>query len=429
MCQHCPAGKQCGLGKVLRPCVQFLFNDGTGKDGDFRACTIGFEGNAKVGATFCRPCPPGTFKRKFGRRCLRCSGGKIVVLGASACVTKVTNTACPTNFFRHAEDFCARCEKRDRLNKTVMKCQECPANHQSDGGLDTVCRPCPPGSTRPLGTEECICSPGWVTVEGPVPSCKKCPPGTFSSKPSSECAPYPAGMFASKGGMSECLMCRFNLVQPVAGKTTCDRCLRGLVPNPVRGCLSPATNCLPGDVRVEDKNKIVVGCNPKTCPPDTFRKTTLTPLDSVAVERCESCNLRSRYDPALNICIQCPRISAPYSDGGISTDCFNTICENGFVREFTGECRCRSSREIVNGKCQSCLSGTFGFFEPIPCEPCPPGTFTDRERSFMCRNCPMETFSDEKGAVSCKPCPDGLITVVAGSANCVIPLARNSSTK
>lgn len=299
---------------------------------------------------------------------------------------------------------------------TAKKCEECLVNQASSGGLDTTCQSCPSGSSRELGQEKCTCNPGRIGVAGREVACMPCPPGTFAFG-DRLCRPCPAGTFSSKAGTAECKKCGFNFVQPIEGQTKCERCSKGMVPNAIRGCVSPATNCPAGTERVVDEKNIGIACSPKTCPPGSFRSPRLA--GSVEFAECVSCGFLFRYDPALNRCIRCPN-DARFSLGGTSTDCFENMCKDGFTLDpATGECSCDFI--LVDGECRRCGPGTFtiGVGGGVECDPCPVGTFSS-DRGF-CDDCPLGTFSKMEGASACTPCPAGEVTLVTGSANCVVP--------
>lgn len=260
-------GVACFPGKGEVPCKSFRVNNGSSLL--CNACPPGFIGNSMTGGTHCVPCPPGTVRSKLRGACLPCR--KTVVENGTICTTINPGGPCPDNFFRHADGHCARCEIWQRLNRDRMVCEECPVDQISNGGADDTCQPCPKYATRPpyklqifsartrVTGDRCDCSSGTERVAPTSSECRLCKPGTTSSG-SGMCFACPTGSFAEKAGLSECKPCRFNFVAPDRGQSKCDSCPRGMVPNPIRGCVSAATNCPAGLRRVVDANNVILAC-------------------------------------------------------------------------------------------------------------------------------------------------------------------------
>lgn len=400
-CRGCTRpGIQCVQGKRERECMSFKFNDGSMTE--CLDCPPGFIGNQRDGGSKCVPCPPGFFKDRRLNRCLKCEGEKVLIGRGTACLDAVPNTPCPSNYLRHKLGYCTRCERWERVNAKKRICQECPANRESEGGLDSKCRPCLPGMERPKGSETgCICKPGHVPMSKGK-GCEKCPAGTARSF--STCYPCFPGTYSNTGA-EECQPCPFNFVAPERGMAKCERCPRGFVPHPVRGCVSAATNCPAGQTRRLDENGFLVACVATSCPAD---KVLLS-------SACVSCTIRQRYDAARNGCVRCD--SGSFSEGGASTTCKEAKCPEGYIlnQEF-GNCSCDVRRHVVNGKCELCSPGSAG----TGCKPCRVGTFNNRVGQTRCIECNAGTFSDMEGATECKPCPSGKFTLWFGSANCVV---------
>lgn len=259
-CKGCSRpGIQCVQGKKERECRSFQVNDGSTVE--CRRCPPGFIGNQGIGGSQCVPCPPGTFKGRSMTRCMKCEGEKVIADNGAACLDAMPNIPCPSNFFRHNLGYCTQCERWERFNAKKQICQECPRNRESNGGVDRKCRPCPPGRERKKGSQTgCLCKPGYK-FNTSTRMCEKCPAGTRES--SSMCYPCRAGSF-SNAGSEECQLCQFNFVAPEPGMAKCERCPRGFVPNPVRGCVSAATNCPAGQTRELDRNGFLVGCDAKS---------------------------------------------------------------------------------------------------------------------------------------------------------------------
>lgn len=436
-CTRCPSGQfatagstscvgcdrpgiQCVQGKGERPCMAAQFNDGSVQECSF--CPPGMIGNMRIGATRCVPCPPGTFKSSHSGGCRPCNGDRFLALNQTRCFEGAPNTPCPSNFFLHAAGFCSQCGTNERLNKGKKICVECPANRISNGGIDTKCRPCPANAKRARGAPSCACEPGYRSFSTTTDfECEPCPAGT---RWSGGCFPCRPGTFSATPGNVECRPCKFNFVQPLPGQTKCERCPRGMVPNAARGCVSSATNCLPGEKRIVDANNIVVACSVTSCPENTYMVNLTVPSpDNVQYKTCFSCTDLQKYDPMRNGCERCPR-DKPFSNGGTSTECFNIDCGPGdfFVDSVTRKCRCNG--EIVNGECRRCQQ-MLSSSETNMCTPCPIGTFAHMIFNRVeCRLCSPGMFNDVPGATECKTCPPGTVALYLGSANCVTPRRR-----
>lgn len=184
-----------------------------------RPCPAGQVGNKELGAARCVSCPAGTFKKDDeSGPCTPCDSGDCVV-----------------------------CNKQQRYNPNKKICEACPPKQESAGGQATKCTRCPKGS---IGTREgCLCQPGW----GPngKGGCRICPPGTQGPDYFffADCAPCREGSFAPKAGtlFDKCRECPTGKLSS-EDRTKCVSCPKGLNKLEQR-CVSPITNCAPGEVR------------------------------------------------------------------------------------------------------------------------------------------------------------------------------------
>lgn len=435
ICQTCPRGTRaselgstecggceepgvsCFQGKRVRECRARQVNDGSMIT--CMQCPPGFVGNTAIRATMCVQCPEGTFKPFFRGNCRRCTRGRVVTDDRRACVDVFANTPCPDNFFKNKKGICDQCEIWERLDKKSGMCVMCPENTISRGVLDKKCRKCPAGSGR-LADEkgECTCMEGFVSVLG---KCEQCPLGSEASE--SGCTPCRAGTFRADGMLS-CENCPLGQVAPYRGSSTCESCPEGTIADVTRGCVSPETNCLPGDLRVVDENNVLVGCDAQSCPEGLgiFQRrlcTGCTFFDPRSIGFCDLVPPRARVDPDTGKAVGCP--TGQFQMKNDVTKCELRVCpDNAFVAE-DGECVCSNPRVLVDGECVECPEGTEPSFALQKCIKCPVGTFSaGRAFARRCTPCAINTFNDMKGSSSCKDCPPGTFAPWMGSANCVV---------
>ncbi|CAE7632088.1 unnamed protein product [Symbiodinium sp. CCMP2592] len=100
--------------------------------------------------------------------------------------------------------------------------------------VGAVCRPCEPGYTSVMVTDETgldtavcrLCSPGRKQSSFSAQSCAECPAGTISqSFGQTECTKCPIGSFQNGTGRSECIQCPENMDTSIKGATTEDACI------------------------------------------------------------------------------------------------------------------------------------------------------------------------------------------------------------
>lgn len=411
-------------------------------DGTFpkcRTCPPGFNGNKEFRATKCTPCPAGTARRAKEFRCEPCEPGEnSFVTGAEFCYPD--NTPCAPNFFRNSRGVCKQCAVNQRFDPDTKRCIACPKNSLSKGALSTTCTPCPSGSQASKGQGRCICKLGFEFMAGrgaTSGSCRKCRPGTVRGRNNGRtrssgraflCQECPQDTFAPRAGMKACLPCPEGSRQPRSGQRKCVRdppCRNGLVPSDEYGCVDPSTNCPPNFGRIQVTQVQPPHCNPRSCPDGLalIKEVGGQALISAGFgdekSPCEFCNCGAckkgeRYDAVNFFCTNCDREQT--SAGGLVRVCRK--CPKGMVGAI-GRCACIDRREMRNGKCMPCPTGTFGFDDRPGCEPCPPGTFSNREEAKRCRKCKRGTFSSEAGSSSCQPCPSGTTTFGIGESGCV----------
>ena len=411
-CKRCPPGKgNANLDGICQTCDSFLFNDGS--RGFCNGCPDGFRGNKKDGATMCVPCPAGTAGTSGS--CNRCQPGENTsVTGATSCVPD--DTPCPSNFFRNFRGICQRCKTSERYNRRKSRCDQCPRNTQSKGGLDTKCVRCPRGEERSNGMPNdvfstqlmCTCKLGLART--PTGRCERCAPGFFRTDEyyagdltnGNSCLTCAAGTFSDRPGSANCRPCPPGSSQPRLGQTKCVRCPSGTVPNRLRKeCLLPATGCPRGTTR-RNFDRLSFGC------------------DGPDISERPPCSTRQRFVPKTGKCKSCPAEST--SKGGRATKC--TRCNS--IIWGDKKCKCVSgfgdARELIDGVCRTCGFGTIGVPGVEGCTKCPAGTFRGRDLSGdeTCELCEAGTFS-RLGAARCSTCSAGTNTFDSGAANCVVP--------
>lgn len=435
-CDSCPSGTSSFTDptKCLRPsaclpgfyrptngpcfqCPRFQVSDGTSPT--CRDCPPGFGPDAQNGGSKCVPCPAGTAKDNSQSQCTACKPGEnSFVTGAEFCYPD--KTQCAPNFFRNSNGACIQCTAGQRFDANSKRCVSCPKNSLSKGALSTTCSPCPPGTRASIAQARCICKPGYEVAGGSGAAsrrCRKCRPGTFrgpdTSSRNSElpvCQQCPRNTFARRAGMKACTPCPKGSRQPRLGQRKCLKfppCRRGLISSDNFGCVNPETNCPPKYMRVQEADAFPADCRPRTCPPG---------LALLQNRFCGVCAKGEYYDAQFEFCRSCSEDET--SNGGLTRTC--TSCSDGMLGAG-GRCLCIGQREMKNGKCTKCPKGTYGFEDRSGCEPCHPGTFSDREGASKCRNCRAGTFTDEAGSSSCKPCPSGTTTFGQGESECVRP--------
>lgn len=419
-CNNCPPGQ----GNVLTGneltgvcllCRYYLVNDGS--SGECSSCPGGFQGDKRVGATKCVPCPAGT-GGFFD--CSKCDVGQnTFVTGATFCAPD--NTPCASNFFRNSRGACERCKQSHRYNKSKNKCEPCRKNELSKGGVDTECINCPPGEITldvaitsktfenvSVG-RRCVCQDG--TARTPNGKCGECPPGFYRQKSlyvsgdetdGDACIPCSRGTFAPRAGSLQCFLCPTGTFQPLDRQTKCLRCPPGTRSTDTE-CLDPLTGCPKDTKRVNEGLGFEFHC------------------ENVGeeVKRKPPCQVSERFVAKTNECVPCHFDSS--SKGGRSTKCEK--CDGIFWTE-KDQCKCvggyGDGREIVNGTCRVCPAGSSGTNGVTGCEPCPAGYFRSKfsGKGDECHYCDPGTFSKE-GAAKCSRCPKGTDNFAYGSVNCV----------
>lgn len=427
----CPPGSTSQFTARCEKCRYSTYNDGTFDD--CKTCPPGSIGEKRNGSTKCVLCPAGTFKKDRGDiKCRRCRPGQnSFVTGAQYCVND--NYPCPPNFFRSSTGACLTCTVYERYNKIKNRCEACPRNSLSEGGISAECKFCGPG-TRTKPEQEfprCICMEGFGFVPGSgATKCQQCPPGTASGDLLSNPAPVSCiecreGTFAPRAGMALCMPCPEGFSQPLRGQTKCVRttkdlpCPDGLTRNTNLECVDPKTNCPPQTQRLKRRDFFPPACTRRltdTCPAGTVLMFT---YDAFGEQLgCEACPEDTRYIPSEKECRSCEINET--SPGGDSQTC--TPCPAGEVSRGNG-CVCLGVKD-ARGQCTPCPPGTFQLSGTDGCAPCPVGTFTDRASSEVCENCRAGFFTDTSGQSTCKRCPKGLVSSGIGDSGCVRPRTR-----
>lgn len=97
ICMKCPRGTESRGGQVCTPCRNFQVptQDANGCE----SCPAGLQGNKRIGATRCVPCPLGTFRSLGDSSCKDCKAREnTFIRGVASC--QRDETPCASNFFR-----------------------------------------------------------------------------------------------------------------------------------------------------------------------------------------------------------------------------------------------------------------------------------------------------------------------------------------
>lgn len=429
----CPAGfESVRLGTKCRPCQFGQFNDGSTTF--CRDCPPGQVPEFDKKSKTCKPCPSGTFAKPSATRCTACpSGQNTFVRGAQFCISD--NATCPPNTFVNRWGACLKCSIYQVFNKQENRCESCPEDSLSEGGVSTFCTPCGDGMETSERHSHCVCKPGWGFVPGSGGTkCEKCPPGTANSDPVDICQKCLPHYFAPAAGTLECLQCPKGFRQPLPGQAKCNEdpaCPKGLLG--LRGlgdrarepsdrlskCVVPRTNCPPNNVRSSLQGAlerpVCEPLSPDACPLDTIYRRKFKGFT------CGTCSENQRYDPSISGCKDC-------REGATSAGGTTQICSKcSFVTPgFRGACRCDDAQMIVGSACVPCPPGTMGYIQIDGCVPCPVGTFSSRSGSRTCENCPAGFFTGKVGQSACKPCPMGLVSSGIGDSGCVPTVQRSA---
>ena len=283
-CTACPPGQTPGQFSGDCRCPQGMFDEGKkcrpcppGTGGNFvnvigRSscidCDIGTFSN-RPGMTRCTPCPFGTFSDEEGAtRCKRCPSGSVPnrvtdleFPGSTRCVSIATGCPLGTQPARDVfdritcrrvdclvgtpeEDIgikCSPCMPGTRL--VGERCQICPIDAVSDGGVITSCTQCENGMFRSFfDASKCACDGTPAIGKGIQDGvCQDCPPGSIGDSNSSECVKCPKGSFASGFGSGSCTPCPRRTFSEEEGSPSCKRCPRRQIPEAITG----STECVP----------------------------------------------------------------------------------------------------------------------------------------------------------------------------------------
>eukprot|EP00755_Sulcionema_specki_P011378 Sspe_Gene.48892::Locus_25857_Transcript_1_1_Confidence_1.000_Length_21943::g.48892::m.48892 len=202
----------------------------------------------------------------------------------------------------------------------------CQSNEHANGG---VCRPCPPGSTRPAGDdptiEDTLCNvdPCKVNEHVVAHSCRTCPLGTTSH----------AGAFPT-GEDTECTVVRCSADQRVVSHT-CLPCPAGETSEAGGDASGPDTSCAPVECGV-DEHVVQHVCTP--CPADEFRfpGDLASGNDTACTPRCAGVNctapspcMESACDPKTGRCVHSALPDNQLCDDGDPAT-KNTTCRGGW---------------------------------------------------------------------------------------------------
>ncbi|KAF3692794.1 Sushi, von Willebrand factor type A, EGF and pentraxin domain-containing protein 1 [Channa argus] len=368
-CLICPAGFYCedwGLFEPTGPCQAGYY------------CIGGSEGGLCPPAHYCPdgsasplPCPAGTYTNLTGQSvCSRCPAGYY-------CPEKTANFTkfpCPPGFYcpdgtRHATQF------------------PCPRGYYNPESMTQSldsCLPCPPGQyceKERLTKVSGKCKAGWFCVSAawnsqpfdldnytnanclcPATSTGgRCQVGYYCPIGSSEPLPCPPGTFCNISG----------LALPMGPCSPGYYCVRGATEaSPTDG--ETGNICPPGTYCVEGSEE------PEMCPPGTF-----SPVPGVSSEAgCQPC-------------------TAGFYCGGPGLRLPTGPCSQGYW--------CPPGQTVATAL--PCPLNHFCPHGSAAPEPCPPGTYQDREKQAVCTICKAGYYCDIRlgraNASLLWPCPKG----------------------
>lgn len=404
------------------PCQRGTFTDMEGSS-SCKRCPPGTF--SQRGASTCIPCPQNRFNNRIpARGCAGCPAGTSTAgTGAAACRNPARG--CTFDTFENDKGICKACLPGERLDMLLKRCIPCGANEVSNGGVDTVCRPCPAGKV-PVGDlsflekSMCECPIGSVEVEDK--KCSKCPPGSFWRDDNSRftferagvlreaspgrgvCSLCPDGTFSEKSGALQCEECPEGTYLPFPGARAATECVpcppgsrssRGFNDFPT-SCLDVMSACTFGQVR-DKKGR----CEVRSCPMSNA---------VVTGGRCSFCSRDQRV--RRNRCVGCG--SNSIRPNGPQGRCVE--CRNGSTPSFDRTiCECQDALDFgLNGVCVGeCPPGFGSFFVrdtslfggEDQCLKCPTHMVSNEQSNFICVSCRRNTIA--VNGTRCVPCPKG----------------------
>ncbi|KAI4815467.1 hypothetical protein KUCAC02_005611 [Chaenocephalus aceratus] len=372
-CNPCPAGVFCGTAGLTRPsglCQAGFYCPG----GDTKA--TGSEGGLCPQAHYCPegsansvPCPAGAYSILTGQSvCSRCPAGYY-------CPEKTGNfskSPCPPGFYcpdgtRHATQFpCPRgYYNPEPMTQSLDSCLPCPPGHYCEKErLTKVSGKCKAGwfcvsaawNSQPFDLDNytnanCLCP---ATSTG-----GRCQAGFYCPLGSSEPVPCPPGTFCNISGLALPMGPCFPGYFCVGGATDA---------KPTDG--GTGSVCPPGAYCVEGSGE------PELCPAGTF-----SPVPGLTSEAsCQPCTA-------------------------------GVYCREAGLRAPTGPCSqgywCPSGQTVATAL--PCPPGHFCVQGSATPEPCPSGTYQDREKQATCTVCGAGYYCDLRlaNASFLRPCPKG----------------------
>ncbi|XP_030258688.1 zonadhesin isoform X7 [Sparus aurata] len=372
-CSPCPAGQFCGTAGLTRPsglCQAGFYCPG----GDTTA--TGSEGGLCPPAHYCPdgsaspvPCPAGTYTNLTGQSvCSRCPAGYY-------CAEKTgnfTKCPCPPGFYcpdgtRHATQFpCPRgYYNPEPMTQSLDSCLPCPPGHYCEKErLTKVSGKCKAGwfcvsaawNSQPFDLDNytnanCLCP---ATSTG-----GRCQVGFYCPSGSQEPLPCPPGAFCNISGLAL----------------------------PMGPC-SPGYYCVGG----ADNARPTDGETGSICPPGTYCVE-----GSGEPELCPA----GTFSPV-------PGLS---SEAGCQPCAAGFYCRGAGLRAPTGPCSqgywCPPGQTVATAL--PCPLGHFCSEGSAAPEPCPSGTYQDREKQAACSVCEAGYYCDMRlaNASLLRPCPKG----------------------
>ncbi|XP_035857407.1 zonadhesin-like [Sander lucioperca] len=372
-CSPCPAGQFCGTAGLTRP--SGLCQAGFYCPGADRKAT-GSEGGLCPPAHYCPegsansvPCPAGAYTNLTGQSvCSRCPAGYY-------CPEKTGNFTkfpCPPGFYcpdgtRHATQFpCPRgYYNPEPMTQSLDSCLPCPPGHYCEKErLTKVSGKCKAGwfcvsaawNSQPFDLDNytnanCLCP---ATSTG-----GRCQVGFYCPLGSSEPVPCPPGTFCNISGLALPMGPCFPGYYCVGGATEA---------RPTDG--ETGSICPPGAYCVEGSGV------PELCPAGTFSSVP----GLVSEAGCQPC-------------------TAGFYCGGAGLRAPTGPCSQGYW--------CPPGQTVATAL--PCPPGHFCSQGSAAPEPCPPGTYQDREEQAACAVCEEGYYCDLRlaNASFLRPCPKG----------------------
>ncbi|CAB1443712.1 unnamed protein product [Pleuronectes platessa] len=438
-CLICPAGFYCedwGLFEPTGSCqagyyclagVNFQIPDGNFSTGIGGACPKGRY--CPEGTSVPLPCPPGTYSKSLHLTdisgCSPCPPGHFC---GGAGLTRPSGL-CEARFYCLGGDTTATgseggpCPPAHYCPEGTASPEPCPAGTYSHLTGQSLCSRCPAGYYCPAKTGNFTtfpCPPGFYCPDGTRHATQfPCPRGYYNPEPMTQsldsCLPCPPGHYCEKERLTKvsgkckagwfCVSAAWNS-QPFdldnytnanclcPATSTGGRCQLGFY-CPL-GLALPAGPCSPGFYCAggATQAKPADGETGSICPPGTYCVE-----GSGEPELCPA----GTFSPVPGLT----------SESGCQPCIAGLYCSGAGLRAPTGPCSqgywCPPGQTVPTAL--PCPPGHFCPQDSAAPEPCPPGTYQDRERQRVCSVCEAGSYCERRlgdaNASLPRPCPKG----------------------